>query len=184
MPTAEKAAIVEDLTDILKRSKGIYLTDFTGLDVPAFTRLRRLLSEEEVSCRVVKNRLALLAAKEAGVDDLNEMFAGPTGLVFTEKDPVAPARMLSEFAREMQGRPRVKIGLVDGRAYVEDQLEALATLPSREVLLGQVVSGIQSPLSGLAFCLQGLIQKLVMTLQAVAEKGGEAGGGEAPAEDS
>ena len=179
MPTAEKAAVVQDLADILKRSKGIYLTDFTGLDVPAFTRLRRRLSEGAVSYRVVKNRLAFLAAKEAGVEGLNEMFRGPTGLVFTENDPIAPARLLSEFARETQGRPKLKVGLVEGRTYVEDELEALALLPSREVLLGQVVTGIQGPLSGLVLCLQGVLQNFVIVLQAIAEKKKEASGGEA-----
>ena len=175
MPTAEKVATVEELTEILKRSKGIYLTDFTGLDVPAITRLRKRLREEAVSYRVIKNRLAILAAKHAGIEGMAEMLRGPTGLVSTEDDPVRPARLLSDFANGAQGLPKVKVGFVEGRFYVEDKLEALAKLPAREVILGQVVTAIQSPLSGLAFCLQGLIQKLVMTLQAVAEKRQETG---------
>jgi len=73
MPTAEKEAAVEELTGILKQAKGVYLTDFTGLDVPSFTLLRKQLREEAVSYRVIKNRLAKLAAKEAGVDGLEDL---------------------------------------------------------------------------------------------------------------
>ncbi|MYF73646.1 MAG: 50S ribosomal protein L10 [Gemmatimonadetes bacterium] len=80
MPTAEKEATVAELTDILKRAKGLYLTDFTGLDVPSFTLLRKQLREESVSYLVIKNRLAKLAVKQAGVEGLDDVFRGPTGL--------------------------------------------------------------------------------------------------------
>ena len=100
MPTADKIAAVEDLTELMKKSQGIYLTDFTGIDVPTFTQLRRKLQEEDVSCRVGKNRLALRAAKEAGLEGLDQMFEGPTGLVSSEDDPIAPVRILTNFAKE------------------------------------------------------------------------------------
>ena len=180
MPTAEKVAAVEELAEILTRSKGIYLTDFTGLDVPAITELRKRLREGEVSYRVIKNRLALLAVKAAGVSGLEEMLQGPTGLVYSDDDPVAPARLLAEFAGQAGGRPKLKAGLIEGQVYIEDRLEMLATLPPRPVLLGQMVTAIQSPLSGLAFCLNGILQGLVGTLHALAEKRREEGG-DAPA---
>ena len=176
MPTAEKEAVVKDLAGLLKESAGVYLTDFTGLDVPSVTELRGKLRAEGVSCRVVKNRLAKLAAKEAGFEGLAEVFAGPTALAASGDDPVAPVRVLTTFSREMQGKPVVKVGLVDGRLYQDSELERLATLPPREVLLAQVVSTVQSPISGLAFCLNGLLQKLVLVLSAVGEKKGESEG--------
>ena len=114
MPTAEKVATVEELTEIFRRSKGIYLTDFTGLDVPAITRLRKRLREEAVSYRVIKNRLAILAAKHAGIEGMAEMLRGPTGLVSTEDDPVRPARLLSDFANGAQGVVQASTGLWPG----------------------------------------------------------------------
>ena len=184
MPTAEKIAAVEDLAELMKKSQGIYLTDFTGIDVPTFTELRRKLREEDVSYRVVKNRLALRAAKEAGLDGLEGMFEGHTGLVSSEADPMAPVRVLTDFAKENDDRPHIKVGFLEGQVYVDEKLETLAKLPPREVLLGQVVGMIQAPISGLASCLNGILQNLVLVLNAVAEKKGEGGGEEAPAENS
>ncbi|HCR18923.1 MAG TPA: 50S ribosomal protein L10 [Candidatus Latescibacteria bacterium] len=184
MPTADKIAAVEDLTELMKKSQGIYLTDFTGIDVPTFTQLRRKLREEDVSYRVVKNRLALRAAKEAGLEGLDQMFEGPTGLVSSKDDPIAPVRILTDFAKENDDRPLIKVGFLEGQVYVDDKLSTLAKLPPREVLLGQVVSMMQAPISGLALCLNGMLQNLVLVLSAVAEKKGESGGEEAPAESS
>jgi len=176
MPTAEKEAVVEELTDILKQAKGVYLTDFTGLDVPSFTLLRKQLRDEAVSCRVVKNRLAKLAVKSAGVEGFDELLIGPTGLVCSADDPVAPARVLAKFADDADGKPVIKAGYIDGQVYVDEQLAKLAKLPSREVLLGHMVSAMQSPISGLAVTLNGILQKLVGTIQAVADKKKEDGG--------
>ncbi len=174
MPTDEKVSAVEELTRLISRSQGFYLADFTGLDVPDVTRLRKRLRDEDIIYRVVKNRLAVIAVKNAGIQGLEEVLQGPTGLASSETDPVAAVRLLHEFASETDGLPRVKGGFADGRVFREDQLEALARLPSREVLLGQLVSSVQSPLSGLVFCLGGLIQSLVMVLNEIAGKKGEA----------
>jgi large subunit ribosomal protein L10 len=175
MPTAEKVATVENLTALLKQSKGVYLADFTGLDVPTFTELRKKLREEDISFLVVKNRLAKLAVKEAGVEGLDGLFSGPTGLVCSEGDPVSPARVLTKFAETSDGKPAIKAGYIEGDVYVDAQLEALAKLPSREVLLGQMVTAMQSPIAGLVYALNGIIQKLVGTLQAVVDKKSEEG---------
>ena len=170
MPTAQKVATVENLTQLLKQSKGIYLTDFTGLDVPTVTELRKQLRDVDVSFLVVKNRLAKIAVKEAGVEGLDDLFVGPTSLVCSDGDPVAPARVLSKFAEGSNGKPVIKAGYVDGDVYVDAQLEALAKLPSREVLLSKMVTAMQSPITGLVYTLNGVIQKFVATLQAVADK--------------
>jgi large subunit ribosomal protein L10 len=170
MPTAEKIAVVDDLAEMLSASAGIYLADFTGLDVPTFTQLRKRLREEEVGCRVVKNRLAKLAAKKAGIEGMSENLEGPTSLLFARTDPVAPARVLTDFAKTAGGLPKIKVGLVEGKIFTDDQLEALAMLPSREELLGQTVSALQSPISGLAYCLGGVLKGLVLALNAIVEK--------------
>ncbi|MDE2888570.1 MAG: 50S ribosomal protein L10 [Gemmatimonadota bacterium] len=175
MPTDEKVSAVEELTRLMSRSQGFYLADFTGLDVPEVTRLRKRLRDEDIIYRVVKNRLALIAVRNAGIQGLEEVLQGPTGLASSETDPVAAVRLLHEFASETNGLPRVKGGFADGRVFRADQLETLAQLPSREVLLGQLVSSVQSPLTGLVFCLGGLIQSLVLVLNEIAGKKGEAG---------
>ena len=122
MPTAEKEAVVKDLADLLKRSTGVYLTDFTGLDVPSVTQLRGKLRAEGVTYRVVKNRLAKLAAREAGMEGLEEVLTGPTAVAASETDPVAPVRILTAFSKDTRGRPVVKVGLVDGRLYQDADL--------------------------------------------------------------
>jgi large subunit ribosomal protein L10 len=142
------------------------------------TELRGKLRSEGVTYQVVKNRLAKLAAREAGVDGLEEVLTGPTAVAASDTDPIAPVRILTAFSSASQGRPVVKVGLVDGRLYQDTELERLAKLPPREVLLGQVVWTIQSPLTGLAVCLNGVLQKLVLVLSAVAEKKGESDGAE------
>jgi large subunit ribosomal protein L10 len=170
MPTPKKEAAVAELTEVMKSAKGIYFADFTGLDVPTFTQLRKQLREESVAFRVIKNRLAKMAAKEAGLEGLGDMLSGPTGLVTSEEDPVSPARILSQFADKTEGRPKMKAGYVEGRIILDEQLEALAKLPPREILLGQMVSAMQGPISGLVFTLSAILQSLVGTLHALAEK--------------
>jgi large subunit ribosomal protein L10 len=170
MPTEEKIAAVEEMESLLKDSAAVYFADFSGIDVPTFTNLRRQLHAEDVTFTVVKNRLAKIAATNAGIEGLDDALSGPTGMICAKADPIAPARLLSKFAEGQDGKPKVKLGYLDGTVYVEDQVAALAKLPTREVLLTQVVTGLQSPISGLAFCLSGILQNLVGTIQALTEK--------------
>ena len=170
MPTEQKVAAVEEMESLFKNSTAVYFTDFSGIDVPTFTDLRGRLHAEDVTFTVVKNRLAKIAAANAGIEGLDDALTGPTGMVCANSDPIAPARLLSKFAEETDGKPAVKLGYMDGTVYVADQVDALARLPTREVLLTQVVTGLQSPISGLAFCLSGVLQSLVGTIQAVADK--------------
>ena len=176
MPTEQKIAAVEEMETLLKDSTAVYFADFSGIDVPTFTNLRRQLHAENVTFTVVKNRLAKIAAATAGIEGLGDALSGPTGMVCANDDPVAPARLLSKFAEDADGKPKVKLGYLDGTVYVEEQVEKLAKLPPREVLLTQVVTGLQSPISGLAFCLSGILQGLVGTIQVVADKKKNAGG--------
>lgn len=169
MPTAEKEATVAQVSEILTQSSGVFLTDFTGLSVSTMTDLRFRLRKTSSSYLVVKNRLTAIAADQAGMPGLREYLKGPTGLVFTREDPTQPAKVLSDFSR--QPIPlKIKSGVVQKAIYTSRQVEQFALLPSREVLLTQVVSAIQGPLAGLAMCLQAIPQKLVATLHALAEK--------------
>ncbi|MSS71007.1 MAG: 50S ribosomal protein L10 [Candidatus Latescibacteria bacterium] len=169
MPTAEKEATVTAVSEMFARSKGIFLTDFSGLNVGTMTDLRSRLRKVSSSYLVVKNRLTAIAADQAGFSCLREYLKGPTGIVFTEDDPTQSAKILADFTKQPVPL-KIKSGIVEKTLYTGLQVEQLASIPSREVLLTQVVTAIQGPLVGLVVCLQAIPQKLVGTLHALAEK--------------
>ena len=169
MPTAEKVAKVNELTQKMAGSKAIFLADFTGLDVASVTNLRTQLRNASIEYEVVKNRLAKRAAKEAGIAGLDKFFAGPTAIAFAKNDPVEPAKILQKFV-DTGGKITIKSGLVDGQVISADQVKALASLPSRDQLLAQVVRAVQGPLSGFAGVLNGLLRNLVGVLAAIEKK--------------
>ncbi|NKB65500.1 MAG: 50S ribosomal protein L10 [Candidatus Latescibacteria bacterium] len=169
MPTTEKIDQVGQLVETLNSSKAVYLADFTGVDVASVTQLRSELRQASIGYQVVKNRLAKLAVAQAGMDDLDEYFTGPTAIAYSEEDPVEPAKILQKFIED-GGKLTLKSGFVDGQLVSSDQIQALASLPSREELYGKVVGGIQAPLYGFAAVLSGLLRNLVGALAALEEK--------------
>ena len=169
MPTLEKVDKIKELTAALSNAKVIYLADFTGLDVAKVTGLRNKLRDAEVSYQVVKNRLAKRAAAEAGISGLDEHLVGPTAIAFTSEDPIAPAKILQDFADE-DDTFSIKSGFMDGQILSPDEIEALSKLPSREELLGKVLGSVQSPMYGLAGVLNGLLRNLVGVIGAIEEK--------------
>ncbi|MEE2628662.1 MAG: 50S ribosomal protein L10 [Candidatus Latescibacterota bacterium] len=169
MPTSEKVDKVEELTAAMSNAKAIYLADFTGLDVAKVTGLRNKLREAEVGYQVVKNRLAKRAAAEAGISGLDEHLIGPTAIAFSTEDPIAPAKILQDFADE-DDTFSIKTGFMDGRVLSPDEIKALSKLPSREELLGKVLGSVQSPMYGLAGVLNGLLRNLVGVVAAIEEK--------------
>lgn len=174
MLKTEKEQTVNQLAGIISGAKGIYLTDFTGLGVRSITELRRKLRESSASYRVVKNTLARLAVErarltdvgQAGVNRLKDFLDGPTGIAYTESDPVVPAKVLIDFAKKDQ-RPKIKSALVDGRVFTPEQVASLAALPSKKELLSQLLGGVRAPLSLLVGCLQELPRRLIDTLKAI-----------------
>ncbi len=169
----QKGEIVARLTDRLSRSSTIYVTDFTGLPVKRMTELRRKLRGVGVGYLVVKNTLAVRALREVKLTGLDDVLAGPTGLVFAAPDPVGAAKVLSEFHKEFQ-RPSVKAGLLEGRRITAEEVSRLATLPSRNALLAQVGGAFQAPLQGLVGALNGLLYQWVGALEALRVQRGSA----------
>ena len=169
MPTSEKVDKVDELTAAMSNAKAIYLADFTGLDVAKVTGLRNKLRDAEVGYQVVKNRLAKRAAAEAGISGLDEHLIGPTAIAFSTEDPIAPAKILQDFADE-DDTFSIKTGFMDGRVLSPDEIKALSKLPSREELLGKVLGSVQSPMYGLAGVLNGLLRNLVGVVAAIEEK--------------
>lgn len=170
MAREDKEKQVRELTEIFKRAKSVYLTDFKGLDVNRTTELRKRFREQAVEYRVVKNTLAQLAAKNAGYDMLLEYLTGPTGLAFGITDPIVPARILSEFAKDETVKLLVKVGLVEGTLFDPKAVKQLANLPPRDVLISQVLAGLQAPIAGFVGVLGGILQKFVGTVDAIAKQ--------------
>jgi large subunit ribosomal protein L10 len=166
MNQAEKGEIVVELGQRLSRSPTIYLTDFTGLKVKHMTDLRRKLRTVGVGYVVVKNTLAARAFQAAKIEGLDDVLAGPTGMVFAGSDPVGAAKVLADFYKEHQ-QPAVKAGLLDGRRITAAEITRLATLPSREALLAQLGGAFQAPLQGFLGAMNGLMYQWVGALEAL-----------------
>ena len=168
MNREEKARVIEELAEKLRDSSAV-LVDYQGINVAQSTRLRARSRESGIEFVVAKNTLTQRAADQAGVEGLEELLVGPTALAFSE-DPVAGAKLMAEFAREIDSF-ELKGGLLDGgRVMDAEGVVALSRLPGREQLLAQVVGGISSPLTGLVTVLNNTIQGLVIALNQIAEQ--------------
>lgn len=166
MARPEKIAIVDEIAEKIERTKSLFLTDFTGLDVEAINELRRLLRENAVEYRVVKNTLARLAVEKAGREDLKPYLVGPTAMAFGFEDPTLPAKLLSRFAQKT-GKPTVKAIVFEEQLYGQEVMARLKGLPSREELLSQMVSGLKAPITQITMVLGGLLRSLMGTLEAI-----------------
>jgi large subunit ribosomal protein L10 len=164
MKRTEKERLVTELRDKLQGATSLYYTDFTGLNVKRMTELRRRLKRAGVDYVVIKNTLALRAVNESGL--VGERLRGPTGLVLGA-DPVAAAKVLTDFAREFEQKPAVKGGLLDGKAIGPAQVKKLASLPSREQMLADLGAGLQSPMAAFVGALNGLLYMFAGALDAL-----------------
>ena len=164
MKKTEKEQLVTELRDRMKGAKALYYTDFTGLNVKRMTELRRRLRRAGVDYVVIKNTLAMRAVDESGLAGMR--LRGPTGVVVS-RDPVAAAKLLSDFARENDQRPIVKGGLLDGVLIDEKQVKKLATMPSREQMLADLGAGLQSPMAAFVGALSGLLGMFAGALEAL-----------------
>jgi large subunit ribosomal protein L10 len=164
MKRAEKEQLVTELRDKLASAQSLYYTDFTGLNVKRMTELRRRLKRAGVDYVVIKNTLALRAVNESGL--VGEKMKGPTGLV-VGKDPVAAARVLTEFAKEFEDKPAMKGGMLQGKAIDNAQLKRMASLPSREQMLADLAAGMQSPMAAFVGALSGVFYMFAGALDAL-----------------
>lgn len=166
MKRSEKEQAVNELSAQMKGVKALYFTDFTGLNVKRMTDLRRRFRKAGVQYVVIKNTLALRAVSDSGLTGVTDRLRGPTGVVLA-RDPVAAAKVLADFAKENDKRPALKGGMLDGVALSEDQIKRLASLPSREQMLAQLVSALESPAASLVGGLEGILRNFVGVLEAV-----------------
>lgn len=166
MKSMSKADTVESLRQTIAAQKGAVVAEIKGLTVAEITALRKKLREVNAEFRVVKNTLIRLAAKDTDFGKLDDYFKGPTAVAFTHGDPVSLAKAMKTFVAGSQ-KVSLKAGYLDGKALTAKDVEALADVPSREVLLGRLVGSLASPITGLARVLSGPQRKLVYALDAV-----------------
>jgi len=146
MSTPQKIEILRDTQERIREVRGIYLADFSGMSVEKLSLLRKRCREQQVQFRVIKNTLLKRAFNDRGITELDPFLEGPTGLVFSPGNEMSPAKILADFAREHE-RPRIKAAVVDGRLFDDKAIAVLATLPSREVLLSQLLSTFIAPMT-------------------------------------
>lgn len=164
----EKVKKVEEIKDRFNRSVAAVLTDYRGLNVTDITQLRRKLLEEDVEYKVVKNTLTRIALEDTDYD-LDEYLKGPTAIAFSEKDPVAPAKIISDFAK-VHKELEIKGGVVEGKVVSQEVIDKLAKLPTREELLAKAVGSIQAPLQGIVGVLNAPMRDFVGVLHAIREE--------------
>jgi large subunit ribosomal protein L10 len=176
----QKAAVIEEVAAQISGAEAIFAVDYRGISVPQAAELRTRLRDADASFRVVKNTLTERAADQAGAEGLKELLEGPTAMTFVRGDAATAAKALRDFRRASGGTLlEFKGGWMNGAALAPADVDAIAQLPSRDVLYGRLVGMVASPLTGLAAAMGGLIGGLARQLQAIADQG--LVGGDAPA---
>ncbi|MCQ4044268.1 50S ribosomal protein L10 [Streptantibioticus rubrisoli] len=176
MARPDKAAAVAELTDKFRNSNAAVLTEYTGLTVAQLKQLRRSLGED-AQYSVAKNTLTKIAANEAGITTLDDLFKGSTAITFVTGDPVTSAKALRDFAKDNPALV-IKGGVLEGKALSADEIKKLADLESREVLLSKLAGAMKGKQSQAASLFQALPSKLVRTVDALRAKQAEQGGAE------
>ena len=163
MPNAkvlsEKQAVVADLTNKLQNAAAGVLVDYKGITVAEDTALRAELRKNNVEYAVVKNTLLRFAVNNCGMNELDSLLNGTTSLAICQDDPVAPARVINDFAKKIEGRFEIKGGFMDGKVMPLDEVLALANIPPLPVLQAQVLGTMLAPISGLACVLKQIAEK-------------------------
>jgi large subunit ribosomal protein L10 len=168
MARSDKATAVAELTDKFRGSSGAVLTEYRGLTVKQLQELRRSLGDN-ANYAIVKNTLTKIAAKEAGVADLDELLVGPSAIAFISGDPVEVAKGLRDFAK---ANPTlvIKGGVLDGKALAVDEINKLADLESRDVLLAKLAGALQASLSNAASLFQAPLSQAARLVEALRVK--------------
>lgn len=167
----EKQAAVASLKEQLSTAKGVVLTGYKGLTVAQDMKLRAKFREAGVSYHVVKNTMLRIAANETGLEGLDPVLNGTTAIAVSADDAVAPAKVIYDFIKENKLEKTevltIKAGVVEGKIVGVDEVKALASLPSREVLIAKLLGSMQAPISGMVNVLQGTIRNMVYVLDAI-----------------
>lgn len=169
MPTAQKSAVIEKYTEKFKEAKCVYIAEYEGINVATVTEVRKKFRDQNIEYKVLKNRLAKIAFNNAGVTGLDKYLTGANTFIIGYDDPVIAAKILEEFNKKDE-KLRLKTVLFEGRVLDAEAAKSIAKLPSREVLLGQFVGMLISPMTKLAATIQAPMQKVVGVLSALKDK--------------
>ena len=168
-PKPKKVETVRELTDKVKRARGIYFTEFKGLTVAEMTDLRRQCYQNHVEYLVCKNTFARMVLKENGYDQALAHAVGPTGLVFGFDDPVTAAKILYDYAAKNE-KLVLKGGIFEGRMVTKKEIEHIKDLPSREQAMALLLAAIQGPLQGFCNVIAAVLRDFVSVVNQIAEK--------------
>ncbi len=155
---AQKQAAVAELAELLRNSPAGVLVNYQGITVDADTKLRKALRESGVKYMVVKNSLTGRACDEVGLGDMKQYLSGMTAIAVSENDPIAPAKIIKEYAEKVESF-EILAGYLDGAVVDKDTVISLADIPSKEVLTAKLLGSIKSPLYGFAYAIQAVIDK-------------------------
>ena len=164
----QKKQEVSEIVEILKNSQGVILSEYQGIKVDKDTQMRKELRESGVTYRVVKNAILVHAFNQMGYEGFEEDLKGPNAIACSP-DPVAPSKIMSKYAKQIDSI-KIKGGILEGTRIDVSKVEQLATLPSREELIAKVVGGFNAPLYGLVNVLNGNLRGLVVALNAIVKK--------------
>jgi large subunit ribosomal protein L10 len=164
-----KKQFVAGLKERFEKSKVVILTDYKGLDVEAMTELRAKLREAEIEYQVIKNTMLRLASEGTDVEAIKDNFKGPSAVALSFEDPVAPAKILTDFAKD-HDKLEIKIGVMGGKVLELDGIKALSSLPSREELLATVLSAMNAVPTSLVTALSDVPRRMVNVLQAIKDQ--------------
>ncbi|MBI4202464.1 MAG: 50S ribosomal protein L10 [Chloroflexi bacterium] len=165
MPSARNVKLLDDIGGKLERSRVAIATDFAGIPTAIITELRRHLRANGMEYKVVKNTLLQRSADALGKPEVKELLVGPTAIAFGYEDPIQAVKVITDFVRTTRSPITVRGAALEGRVYKGDQLAQLAQLPPREVLIGQLIGQLASPISRLVNTLNAPIAGLAIVLQ-------------------
>ena len=156
---AQKAQQVEDIAEKVKKAKSVVLVDYRGLTVAQDTEMRVSLRQAGVDYKVLKNRLVLRAFNGCGFDGCEKVLEGPTAVAFGYEDPVAPAKIVAETVTKTNNKIAIKGGIIEGKQASVDEINALAKIPAKPVLVAQLLGMLTNPMRSLAVALSEIAKK-------------------------
>lgn len=165
----QKKQVVQQIKEKIEKAQSVVLVDYRGLNVEEVTDLRRKYTEAGVEYKVYKNTLMRFAFKEAGLEAFNKNLTGPNAIALSYEDAVSAAKVTNEYVKT-NDKLEIKAGIVDGNVIDLEGVKSLANIPSREVLIAQVLGGLNSPITGFVNVLQGNIRNLVYVLNSISEQ--------------
>jgi len=172
MPTAEKRAILDEISETLQNSGALYVTKYQGMSVAQANKLRGVFRKGNVHYKVYKNKLMKMAMQEVGgYDEMLPLLTDQNAFAFVEEELSAPAKVLKDFIKENNDKPEFKAALIDGDFYGPDQLEALAAMKSKDEIIGDILGLLMAPITNVVGGLQAQGSNLVGAVKTIAEKG-------------